>query len=599
MSLDLNLLVNLRKALDEAAIIAITDRQGIITYANEKFLEMSKYSREELIGSNHRILNSGHHSKKFFQEMWRTIETGNVWTGVIKNRAKDGSLYWVTTTIVPFLNKKGIPYQYIAIRTDITRRIETEQELQSALENDFQKIIKQLNNLIFKIKRKQGMYTFIMSEGKIAEEINFTTDFVKNKPVTSLLPQREANILERNLDKVYKGKHAKFEIKLWGIYFLVHLSPVYQESAVDEVLGVSFDISDRKKDEEKIKYMAYHDLLTGLPNRFYLLEKMGKWIISLKSFALIFLDLNQFKNINDTLGHAAGDELLKSISKHFLNVIPKNGIVSRFEGDEFIVLLPESKRNKVARFAQRLLSDVNGFYTLNDSEIYISVSLGISMYPNDGMDANKLIKHANVAMHQEGRRSQSQGENAINFFNTSLKENLNERMLLETDLRKAIDEEQFSLVYQPQVDIRTNKIVGVEALLRWHHPKLGLVSPMKFIPLAEETGLIIPIGRWVLKTASEQVKNWHNAGYSKLKMAINISIYQFMDKNFIKLVNDTIQNVNINPKYLELEITESIMIDVQYAVRMLSALQNIGVKVSIDDFGSGYSSLNYLSESIS
>src|SRR5690625_1771746 len=226
-------LLNIRKALDEAAIVAITNTQGTITYVKDKFVEISKYSREELIGNNHRILNSGYHPRSFFKEMWRTIGTGNIWNGEIKNRAKDGSYYWVSTTIIPFMNGRGKPERYIAIRTDITKRIETERALQQALKNDFQTTIKQLANLIFEIKRDHnGHFRVNLAERKTAEKINFTTEKVANKKVSVLFPEEESKLIEHYAKEAYAGKHVKFEMKLWDIHFLIHFSPIFQNNAV-------------------------------------------------------------------------------------------------------------------------------------------------------------------------------------------------------------------------------------------------------------------------------------------------------------------------------------------------------------------------------
>ena len=587
---------NILRALNESAIVGITNPQGKITYVNDKFLEISKYEREELLGNNHNILNSGYHSREFFKEMWRTIGTGNVWNGDIRNRAKDGTLYWVNTTIVPFLKENGKPYQYISIRTDITERVKMEKDLQRALENDFQTTIKQLSNLIFKIVRTEdGRFVFVMSEGKLAERIHFTTASVEGKTSYDLFSPEEATVINEHVDQSYQGKRVRFEMKLGDTYFLVHLAPIFRQQKVKEVIGTAFDITDRKKGEEKIKYLAYHDYLTALPNRTFILGELQRFLKEKRPFALLFLDLDRFKTINDTLGHSVGDELLKSFSQRLESLMEKGSLVARFGGDEFIIVYPEESQTRIAFFADKLIKELSGFYHVGDLDIYISPSLGVSRYPLDGKKVDDLITYADIAMYEAKEISQTLGQNTFYFYHSQLTEALDRKVLLETELRKALELEQFELHYQPQVHSKTKMIVGVEALLRWHHPEYGQVSPLDFIPIAEETGLITPIGEWVLKTSLSQLKAWHEEGYPKITMAVNVSIRQFMSYGFVDMVEETLEEIGLDPQYLELEITESMTIDVKYAEHILRKLQKIGVKVSIDDFGSGYSSLNYLS----
>jgi len=590
-------LLDIRKALDVSAIVAITNAQGVITYVNDKFVEISGYSREELIGKTHRIVNSGYHPPEFFAEMWRTIRSGQVWNGEIQNRAKDGSTYWVSTTIVPFPDEKGRPGKYISIRTDITSRIRMEKALQQALENDFLHTIKQLDNLIFKLKRDdEGRIRFVLSEGKLAERLAFTTDRVAEREIGELFPPEPAQIIEAHTREAFVGQHVHYEVNVWNTDFLVHLSPILKDGIVREVVGTTTDISQRKKAEERIKYMAYHDLLTSLPNRHQFVDRLEGAIRHAEEhheqLAVMFLDLDGFKNINDTLRHAFGDELLKAVGQRLVRSIRPQDVAARFGGDEFALLLSNMGAEEAQACAKQILSELGRKFVLGDLEIYASPSVGISIFPQDGQTSDLLIKHADAAMYH----AKARGKNNYQLFDTGMIDLMKKKMLLETALRQAVAEEQLILYYQPQIDINTNRIIGVEALLRWNHPEVGLISPADFIPIAEETGLIVTIGEWVLRQACRQLRQWQEEWHEPLIMAVNISIRQFMSGSFPGMVRSILEETGLEPQYLELEITESMASDVQYTKEILMELKKIGVKVSIDDFGSGYSSLRYLSE---
>lgn len=364
----------------------------------------------------------------------------------------------------------------------------------------------------------------------------------------------------------------------------------------NQVLVISTDITERKNKEKEVEYQAQHDSLTNLPNRILFHKRLLLTLDEAKGnesqVAVMFLDLDGFKNINDSLGHSIGDHLLQLVAKRLNNCIRHGDTIARMGGDEFTVILPKvTSKNDVQVVAHRMIESLKEPFKIDQHELHITTSIGISIYPVDGENAEMIIKNADTAMYY----AKENGKNHYQIYIPEMSVISLERLKIESNLRKALLNNEFYLHYQPKIDSDKGLITGLEALLRWNNPSLGIVPPDKFIPIAEENGLILEIGEWVLREACRQLQTWHEKGYRTLRVAVNVSIRQITDINFKEQVDSILEEVGMEAKWLELEITEStLMKNPKEVIDILDALKEKGIQISIDDFGTGYSSLNYL-----
>ncbi len=376
-------------------------------------------------------------------------------------------------------------------------------------------------------------------------------------------------------------------------------SPIYDwDGTLTGVVVAFHDVSVAKAMRVKMTHLAQHDFLTNLPNRVLLNDRIAQAIASANRYgtkvALLFLDLDNFKHINDSLGHATGDKLLQSVTKRLSASVRNTDTVSRQGGDEFVILLEESKTGKNAALtAEKILEALTLPHEIGKCQLYITTSIGISVYPQDGLDAETLLKSADTAMYC----AKEKGRNNYQFFKNEMNTRAVQRLKIEADLRLALEKKQFELLYQPKIHLNNNQMTGVECLLRWQHDEWGEMMPESFIGIAEESGLIVPIGRWVLREACKQAKKWLDSSLPAMTIAVNISAKEFLQKDFVESVRAVLAETQLPANLLELEIAESVLMrDAQSSTAILHQLKQIGIQLAVDDFGTGYSSLSYLQQ---
>ncbi len=589
------------------ATIIITDTEGRIEYVNDKFVETSGYAKAEVIGRNTRLLRSPSTAAAPYHDLWATITAGQSWHGEFENRRRDGSRYHERALVAPILDSHGRISNFVAIKEDISELKQMIDRLHES-ESRFRGVVSVMAEGLM-LWSESGALVFA---NPAAEEIfatsqaDFPSGTAGDSGTTRLREDGEAFPSEGwpwvaairdacEVREVVMGLRSPDGSLRW---ILINASPLCTGDATQPNAAVATftDITERKAAQQRAEFLAHHDPLTGLPNRLLLRDRLERAIALARRshgrVALMFLDLDRFKTINDSLGHPIGDQLLKAVVERLKTCVRESDTLSRQGGDEFVIVLGDARDSEaVARLADKIQERMATPFLVDRHALSTSFSIGIALFPDDGDDFDSLTQKADTAMYH----AKHAGKNAHRFFTEQMNRQAVEHMQLETRLRLALKRGEFVLHYQPQMDLESGSITGVEALVRWQSPDEGLIAPAKFIPIAEETGLIVPLGKWVMGEACRQARAWQDAGLPKFSVAVNLSTVQFRRSDLVETVINSLVLADLDSEWLELELTESILIqDAEATLDTARRLKAIGVKLSVDDFGTGYSSLAYL-----
>ena len=593
-------LLNFTKAVENSSnSIVVTDTQSNITYVNPTFCKTTGYSKEETLGKNPRILKSEYYDKSYYQNMYKKITSGQQWLGMFVNIRKNGEKFYEQTSITPITNRGKIE-SFLAIKLDITDLIKSKEklELQTQKLETAQKITHigsfeiywdtkkiycstELKNILKLNKQNEIDYSYLLNI--IYKDDRESFDLMINSSLSAKKP--------------FYLKHKIVDLNHNIKYVSTKCEHKYNRDKKPSVsIGTMQDITDITVSQNRVEFIAYHDLLTKLANKEGFQREFAEFItiakIKNQKLALISMDLDKFKDINETLGHDIGDKVLKTITKRVKLILPKSYTLSRFGGDEFCILIKEFDGiDSISKICDKILKTVANPIKIADYTIYTTISIGVSIYPKDGITVSDILKNSDAAMYL----AKNEGRNRYKFYTKSISQKIQERLKIEGALKSAIKNSEFSILYQPQVSPKDKEIVAIEALIRWNSKSIGFVSPNIFIPISEDSGQIIDIGDWVFENACIDFLKLKSKINSLRHVAINVSSIQLSQSDFLDKLKNTIQKIGISATEVEIEITERfLMKDSDKNLTILQSLKDIGFKISIDDFGTGYSSLNYL-----
>ncbi len=579
------------------AIFVVDVDTGTIVEVNKNACELFNMNREELYDISYLELSptyqkTGGLSSDVFQEHISDALSGKTVVYEWEHINTNGQLLLCETTLVKLPTKNRTLLRGSVI--DIRKRKRAEKQmykLSRALQQTADSIV---------ITNQYGIIEYV--NPAFEKTTGYTSEEALGKTPSIVKSNKHDEDYYKNLWETIKSGKVFTTIitnqKKDGSYYHEEktITPLTDDNGnITHFIASGRDITERIHTQERLEYLAHHDALTDLPNRTEFSERLqDETVRSIRyntKFAVFFADLDRFKIINDTLGHDIGDDVLKTAAERIINNIRGSDIVARLGGDEFAIILTNIKAAEEAgKVANKIIQAISQPMYIKEHELFISSSIGISIFPDDSNTPDTLVKHADIAMY----RAKNQGRNNYQFFSKEMSTRAVQRLSMETDLRRALEREEFQLYYQPQLETQSGKIIGTEALLRWHHPQKGIIPPNEFIPILEETGLIIPVGDWVARTACHQLREWHDAGHA-LRASINVSSLQFNDPNFEERLANIIQETEIPNHSLELELTESLLMrSTGHTELTLKHFSEMGIQIAIDDFGVGYSSLSYL-----